>query len=90
MMVTHDWCPMFYALSFNWLTETKTESPRIKYKIAITPVLLICSIIAHVIPLYVGSSDLYKAITAIVGLWRDIFYVSDFYCINLVTILSKW
>ena len=52
-------------------------------------VLLICSIITHVIPSTLRSSDLYKAITAIVTLWRDIFYVSHFYCIKLLTILRK-
>ena len=65
----------------------KTECSRITYKKSITKVLLICSIITHVIPLYVLSSDLYKAITAIVILWRDIFYMSHFHCIKLVTIL---
>ena len=52
-------------------------------------VLLICSIITHVIPSTPRSSDLYKAITAIVILWRDIFYVSHVYCIKLLTILGK-
>ena len=65
----------------------KTECSRITYKKSIMKVLLICSIITHVIPSIRRSSDLYKAITAIVILWRDIFYVSHFYCIKLATIL---